>query len=67
MAVREVLRTTAVLKATGWSRTTLYQKIADGKFPKWTKLDPEGQTSVWFADEVEAFQKGQWKAAEVAA
>jgi predicted DNA-binding transcriptional regulator AlpA len=67
MAVRKVLRTAAVLEATGWSRSTLYQKIADKKFPKWTKLDPAGQTSVWWADEVEAFQKGEWKASEVAA
>jgi predicted DNA-binding transcriptional regulator AlpA len=67
MAVRKVLRAKAVLEATGWSRSTLYQKMADKKFPAGTKLDPGGQTRVWFADEVEAFQKGEWKAAEVAA
>lgn len=66
MAVREVLRTNAVMKATGWSRSTLYLKITQGKFPKWTKLDPDGQASVWFADEVEKWQKGEWKAPEVA-
>jgi predicted DNA-binding transcriptional regulator AlpA len=64
MAVRKVLRTNAVLDATGWSRSTLYQKISEKKFPKWTKLDPSGQTSVWWADEVEAFQRGEWKPAE---
>ena len=69
MAIRKVLRTPAVIDATGWSRSTLYQKIADKKFPRWTKLDPDGQTSVWWADEVEAWQKGEWKApaTEVAA
>jgi predicted DNA-binding transcriptional regulator AlpA len=67
MAVRNVMRAAAVMEATGWSRSTLYQKIAEKKFPKWTKLDPDGQTSIWWADEVEAWQKGQWKAAEVAA
>ena len=67
MGVRKVLRVKAVLEATGWSRSTLYQKIADKKFPSGTKLDPNGQTRVWFADEVEAFQKGEWRAAEVAA
>lgn len=66
MAVREVMRTGAVLRATGWSRSTLYLKIKAKKFPAWTKLDPDGQASVWFADEVEAFQRGEWKAPEVA-
>ena len=65
--VRKVLRAKAVLEATGWSRSTLYQKMADGKFPRGTKLDPDGQTRVWFADEVEAYQKGEWRGAEVAA
>lgn len=67
MAVRKVLRAPAVLEATGWSRSTLYQKIADGKFPFGAKLDPDGQTRVWWADEIEAWQKGEWKPAEVAA
>jgi predicted DNA-binding transcriptional regulator AlpA len=67
MAVRKVLRIPAVLEATGWSRSTLYQKMVDRKFPRGTKLDPDGQTRVWWADEVEAWQKGEWKAQEVAA
>lgn len=67
MAVRKVIRVSTVLGATGWSRSTLYQKIADGKFPRGTKLDPDGQSRVWFEDEVEAFQRGEWKVAEVAA
>jgi predicted DNA-binding transcriptional regulator AlpA len=54
---RNVLRKPAVLAATGWSNSTLYEKIARGIFPKPTKLDPDGRTVVWFADEVEAFQK----------
>jgi predicted DNA-binding transcriptional regulator AlpA len=67
MAVRKVLRKKAVLEATGWSQSTLYEKMAANKFPRGTKLDPDGQTRVWFEDEVEAFQKGEWKAQEVAA
>lgn len=67
MAVRKVIRISRVLEATGWSRSTLYQKIVDGKFPKGTKLDPEGASRVWFEDEVEAFQRGEWKAQGVAA
>ena len=54
---RTVMRKPAVLAATGWSNSTLYSKIAEGKFPKPTKLDPDGRTVVWFADEVEAGQK----------
>jgi len=67
MAVRKVLRAAAVMEATGWSRSTLYQKIVDKKFPRWTKLDPSGQTSVWWADEVESWQKGEWKSPELEA
>jgi predicted DNA-binding transcriptional regulator AlpA len=54
---RTVLRKPAVLAATGWSNSTLYEKIARGIFPKPTKLDPDGRTVVWFADEIEEFQK----------
>jgi prophage regulatory protein len=54
---RNVLRKPAVLAATGWSNSTLYDKIARGKFPKGTKLDPEGRVVVWFEDEIAAFQK----------
>ena len=67
MAVRKVIRISKVLDATGWSRSTLYQKMADGRFPKGKKLDPEGQTRIWFEDEVEAYQRGEWKVAEIAA
>jgi predicted DNA-binding transcriptional regulator AlpA len=55
--VRKVMRKPAVLAATGFSNSTLYDKINAGKFPKPTKLDPEGRAVVWFEDEIEAFQK----------
>lgn len=61
------MRLPAVLEATGWSRSSLYLKIADKKFPTGVKLDPEGQTVVWFADEIEAFQEAAVAAARVAA
>ena len=54
--MRKVLRKPAVLGATGWSNSTLYEKIAKGLFPKPVKLDPNGRVSVWFEDEVAAFQ-----------
>lgn len=55
--VRKLLRKTVVLEATGWSNSTLYTKIAQGKFPKPVKIDPEGRASGWWEDEVEAIQK----------
>jgi predicted DNA-binding transcriptional regulator AlpA len=65
--VRKVLRRAAVLGATGWSTPTLYRKIKEGKFPAPTKLDPEGQSVIWFEDEVEEFQKAAVQAALTAA
>jgi prophage regulatory protein len=61
--VRNALRKPAVLKATGWSKTTLYEKIAAGIFPKGTKLDPNGRAVVWFDDQVAEVQKRAVEAA----
>jgi prophage regulatory protein len=55
--VRKALRKPAVLAATGWSNSTLYEKIKMGKFPRPTKLDPDGRTVVWFEDEVAEVQR----------
>ncbi len=55
--VRKVMRKPEVLKATGFSNSTLYDKINAGKFPKPTKLDPDGRIVIWFEDEIEAWQK----------
>ena len=54
--VRKVMRKPAVLAATGWSNSTLYEKMKAGKFPKAVKLDPDAKTVIWFEDEVAAFQ-----------
>lgn len=51
------MRLPAVIEATGWAKPTLYAKIAAGKFPAGTKLDPDARAVVWFEDEVEAIQK----------
>jgi prophage regulatory protein len=61
--VRKVMRLPAVLDATGWAKPTLYAKIADGKFPRGTKLDPGARAVVWFEDEIEEFQKAAVQAA----
>ena len=54
---RKVLRRHAVLEATGWSKSTLYSKIASGVFPRGTRIDPEGRTVIWFDDQVERIQE----------
>ena len=65
--IRKVMRTPAVLAATGWAKPTLYLKMSEGKFPKGTKIDPDGRTVVWFEDEVAAYQKAAIAAAQAAA
>jgi predicted DNA-binding transcriptional regulator AlpA len=65
--VRKVMRLPAVLAATGYAKPTLYAKIKELKFPKGTKLDPNGRAVVWFEDEIEAFQKAAVAAAMEAA
>lgn len=54
---RTALRKPAVLSMTGWSNSTLYAKMADGKFPKPTKLDPDGRVVIWWADEIAEIQR----------
>ena len=61
---RKVMRKPAVLAATGWSNSTLYEKIKAGQFPKGAKLDPDGRAVIWFEDEIVELQK---RAAERAA
>lgn len=65
--VRKIMRKPAVLAATGFSNSTLYERMAKGKFPKPTKLDPDGRTVVWFEDEIEAWQKAAIERQQVAA
>lgn len=55
--VRKALRKPAVLSALGVSNSTFYDGIAKGKYPKGTKIDPDGRVVVWWADEIEAFQQ----------
>jgi prophage regulatory protein len=59
--VRKVMRLPAVMGATGDAKATLYARIARGDFPAGIRLNPKGRTVVWFEDEVELYQKGQWK------
>jgi len=54
---RIALRKPAVLSMTGWSNSTLYIKMAEGKFPKPPKLDPDGRAVIWWADEIAELQR----------
>jgi len=65
--VRKLLRKPVVLQATGWSNSTLYDKIAKGKFPKPVKIDPDGRVVGWWEDEIEAIQKAAADRQSVAA
>lgn len=67
MAIRKAMRKPAVLAALGCSNSTLYANIKAGLWPSPTKLNPGGQTSIWWEDEIEAVQKGEWKPAEAVA
>lgn len=55
-----VFRKPAVLAATGWSNSTLYEKIEKGLFPKPFKLDPDdlnGRAVGWWGRQVKAHQE----------
>jgi prophage regulatory protein len=54
---RKVMRLPDVMRATGWSRSTVYDKIKAGKFPKPFKPDPDGRVAAWFEDDVAMLQQ----------
>jgi len=54
---RKIMRLPAVMAVTGWSRSTVYDKIKCGKFPKPFKPDPDGRVAGWFEDEIAELQR----------
>ena len=50
---QKILRFHQVLEQTGEKRTTIYRKIAEGRFPKPIKLGP--RASGWLSDEIDAY------------
>jgi prophage regulatory protein len=60
MAV-QIYRRAKVKEVTGWSTSTLYDKIATGAFPKPVKLDPNGRAVGWLETEV-----AEWQAQRIA-
>jgi len=51
------MRLPDVMRATGWSRSTVYEKIKAGKCPKPFKPDPDGRVAGWFEDEIAELQQ----------
>ncbi|MCF6099823.1 helix-turn-helix transcriptional regulator [Mesorhizobium muleiense] len=65
MAVQNILRRGEVERATGLPRSTIYDKIAKGEFPKPIKL---GARSVgWLEQDIDAWQQKLIRAGGVAA
>lgn len=54
---RNFLRLPAVKAKTGYSRSTIYQKIGEGKFPRPVRLDPDGRAVGWFEDQIDELQE----------
>jgi prophage regulatory protein len=54
-----ILRRRQVEAITGWARSTIYQGVAEGRFPRPIRLG--GRSVGWLADEVE-----QWIQARIA-
>jgi prophage regulatory protein len=55
--VQRFLRAPSVRDITGWSNSTLYDKVSKGQFPRPVKLDPDGRAVAWLETEIEAWQK----------
>jgi prophage regulatory protein len=59
VTVDTFLRTPEVLAAGGFSRSTLYELMEAGKFPKPVKPDDDSRMVRWLASEVAEWQKAR--------
>jgi prophage regulatory protein len=55
--LEKFIRPRQVQDAMGWSRSTLYEKIGLGLFPRPVKLDPNGRAVGWPEREIAAYQQ----------
>ena len=55
--LEKFVRPRQVQEAMGWSRSTLYEKISRGLFPRPVKLEARGRAVGWPEREVAAYQK----------
>ena len=53
--IRTFLRLSAVLKATGWSRATIWRKVKAGLFPAPFPIGPK--SIAWDAEEIAQWQQ----------
>lgn len=60
--MKTFLRLPAVMAATGYRRSAIYEKIAAGEMPAPVKLGP--RASAWDADEIAEWQAGRIEARE---
>jgi prophage regulatory protein len=60
--LEKFIRPRQVQEAMGWSRSTLYEKISLGLFPRPVRLDARGRAVGWPEREIEAYQKERIKA-----
>jgi prophage regulatory protein len=62
--IRKILRLPQVEEATGESRSTIYKRISEGRFPRPVKL---GAKSVgWVEDEIAAYNEARIAARDAA-
>ncbi|MCU1302678.1 MAG: hypothetical protein JWQ87_2962 [Candidatus Sulfotelmatobacter sp.] len=60
--LEKFVRPRQVQEAMGWSRSTLYEKISRGLFPRPVKLEACGRAVGWPEREVTAYQKSRIEA-----
>jgi prophage regulatory protein len=56
MALRRALKLDEVEAATGLKRSSIYQKMNEGRFPRAHKA-PGGRAVLWWSDEIEKWQE----------
>jgi prophage regulatory protein len=60
--LEKFVRPRQVQEAMGWSRSTLYEKISRGLFPRPVKLEACGRAVGWPEREIAAYQKARIEA-----
>jgi prophage regulatory protein len=60
--LEKFIRPRQVREAMGWSRSTLYEKISRGLFPRPIKLEAGGRAVGWPEREIAAYQKARIEA-----
>jgi len=64
--LEKFIRPRQVQDVMGWSRSTLYEKISLGLFPRPVKLDQNGRALGWPESEIAAYQRNRIEARDKA-